>query len=59
MKDIHYKEVNKIAACDLLHNVTNPPKRTKNIDIHYFRILHGLMNTRKGKSTFKNFRIIL
>ena len=59
MKRINDNEVNKVYKCDLLHNVINPPKRIKNIDIHYFPILHGFMNTRKGKVKFNIFRIIL
>ena len=29
MMRIHDKEVNKIAECNLLHDITNNPKRTK------------------------------
>ena len=56
---IHDKEVNKIAECNLLNYIINPPKRTKNLNINYSHILHVCMNTRHGRSNFKNFRILL
>ena len=37
----------------------NPPKCTKLLYIHYYPILHGFMNTRRGRSKFKNFLILL
>ena len=52
------KEVNKIPEYNLLHNIINPPKRAKNINIHYDPILHRCMNTRKGRARFKSFRIL-
>ena len=59
MTRIHNNEVNNIAECNLLHDIINPPKRAKILNIHYSHILHGCMNTRKGKEKFKNFPIIL
>ena len=59
MNRIYDNKVNNIAQCNLLHNIINPSKRTKNINIHYSPILHGYMNTRKGKENFKIFRILL
>ena len=56
---IHDNEVNNISECNLLHDIINPPKRDKNLNSHYSPILHGCMNTRKGRAKFKNFRIIL
>ena len=56
---IHDKEVNKISECNLLHDIINPPKRAKNLNSHYSPILNVCMNTRKGRSRFKNFQIIL
>ena len=56
---IHDNEVKNISECNLLHNIINPHKRAKNINIHYSPILHGCMNTRKGIEQLKNFRIIL
>ena len=59
MNFIHDTEVNKIAGFNLLHDILNTYKRTKNINCHYSPILHGCMNTRNGRSKFKNFRILL
>ena len=59
MMRIHDEEVNNIAECHLLHDIINPPKLTKNLNIHYSPIPHGCMNTKKGKEKFKNFRILL
>ena len=59
MTRIQNNEVNNIAECNLLHDIINPPKRTKKLNIHYSPILHGCMNTRKGRAKFKNFRILL
>ena len=59
MIHIHDKEVNKTAEYNLLHHIINPPKRAKNINSHYSSILHGCMNTRKGRAKFKNFRILM
>ena len=56
---IHDNEVKNIAGCNLLHDIINPSKRDKNINIHYSHILHGCMNTRKGRAKFKNFQILL
>ena len=56
---IHDYEVKNVAECNLLHDIINPPKRTKNINIYYYPILHGCMNTRKGRARFKKFRILL
>ena len=53
---IHYNKLNNIAVINLLHDILNPPKCTKNC--HYYPILHGCMNTRKGKVNFESFRII-
>ena len=59
MTRIHDKEVNKIAKCNLLHYIINPPKRDKNLNTHYSPILHGCMNTRKVRANFNNFKILL
>ena len=59
MTCIHNNEVKNIAECNLLHGIINPPKRAKKLKIHYSPILQVCMNTRKGKSKFKNFSIIL
>ena len=56
---IHDNEENNIAKCNLLHDMINPFKRAKNINIHCYPILHGCINTRKSRAKFKNLRIIL
>ena len=53
------KEVNKISECNLLHDIINIPKHTKNLISHYYYILYVCMNTRHGRAKFKNFRNIL
>ena len=56
---IHDSKVNNISECNLLHDIPNPFYCTKNININCSHILHGCMNTRKGKDRFNNFRILL
>ena len=56
---IHEKEVNKIAKYNLLYGIINPPKRAKNINIHYSPILHGFMNPIKGRAKFNSFQNLL
>ena len=58
MTRIHDKEVNKISEYNLLHDIINPPTRTKKLNNHYSHILHGCMNTRKVKDKFKDFLIL-
>ena len=58
MTRIYDNKVNKIAECNILHDIINPSKRTKKLNIHQSPITHECMNTRKGKSMFKNFRIL-
>ena len=52
---IHDKEVKNIAELNLLHDTINTPKRDKNINSHYYPILRGCINIRRGKAKFKNF----
>ena len=52
------KKVNKISELNLLYDIINPPKRTKILNIHYYPIIHGCMNTRKGKANFNNILIL-
>ena len=59
MTYIHDNKVNKISECNLIHYTINPPKHTKHLNDHYSPIIHGCMNTRKGKANFSNFRILL
>ena len=42
-----------------LHDIINPPEHNKNLNIYDSSIIHGCMNTRKGKAKFKTFRILL
>ena len=55
---IHDSKVINIDKLNLLHEILNPSKCTKNINIHYSHILHGCMNTHRGKAdliTFKSY----
>ena len=56
---IHGRDINNIAECNLLHDILNPYKRNKNMNFRYSPILHGCMNTLRGKARFKNLRILL
>ena len=40
MNFMYDKKVNSIADCNLLHDILNPSKHTKNINSHYPPILH-------------------
>ena len=55
MNFIHDNKVTNIAECNLLNDIMNPPKHTKNINRHYSPILRGCMNVRRGKAIFKIF----
>ena len=46
---IHGKKVKNTAERNLLHKIINSTKRAKNINSHYFPILHGCINIRKGR----------
>ena len=59
MIHINAKEVNKIAKFNLLHDIINPSKRTKNLNNHYSHIIHGCMNNRQDRAKFKDLQIIL
>ena len=56
---IHDKEVKNISEFNLLNDIISPPKRAKNINSHYYPILHGCMNNRKVRKKFNNFLILL
>ena len=56
---IHDNELKNIAEYNLLHDIINPPKRAKNMNIHYSPVLHVCMNTIEGREKFKNFRRLL
>ena len=53
MTYIYGNEVNKISEWNLLHDILNPSKYTKILNIHHSPILHGCMDTRKGRLNFK------
>ena len=59
MTRIYDIEVNKIAECNLRYDITNHPKLTKILNIHYYPIIHGCMNTRRNNARFKNFQTLL
>ena len=59
MTPVHNDEFKNRSECNLLHDIINPPKRAKKLNRHYFPILHGCMNTRKGKVKIKKIRILL
>ena len=59
MTRIHEKKVNKISEWNLLHDIIDPPKFIKKLNCHYSSIIHGYMNTRRGKEKLKNFQIPL
>ena len=48
MSNIHDNDVKNKSECNLLHDILNTSKRTKNKSC-YSPILHGCMNTRRGR----------
>ena len=58
MTCIHGNKLNKIHECNLLQNVLNPPKGTKNQKIYYSPIIKVYMNIQKGKGKFKNSSVL-
>ena len=52
MKNINDNEVNNISEFNLLHDILNPYKSTKITDSYYLPILHGFMNTHRGRSGY-------
>ena len=53
------KKVNNISECNLLHDILNTYKLSKNLISHYYLILHRCTNTWKGGAKFNNFWILL
>ena len=51
-------KVNNIYEWNLLHNIINPYKCTKYINIYHSPILCGCVNTRGGREEYKNSNII-
>ena len=50
MNCIYDNRLNNIAECNLLHDILHTYKQTKNINIHYYPIIHGCMNIHMGKA---------
>ena len=52
MVQILYMKIkkNKIAECNLLHDILNSSKLNKRLNIQYSPIIHGCINTRKGRA---------
>ena len=40
MTRMHDNEVKNIDECNLLHDIINPPKRAKNLNIHYSNVIY-------------------
>ena len=59
MNCIYGNIVNKTFEWNLLHDVLNHTRCNKTFNSHYCTIIHGCMNTWKGRSKYKNFRNIL
>ena len=59
MMRIHDREVNQISECNILHDIINPSKRAKILNVYYCPNLRGCMNTRKGREKFNNFQTLL
>ena len=58
MTCIYGNKLNKIHECNLLQNVLNLPKGTKNQKKYYSPIIKGYMNIQKGKGKFKNYWVL-
>ena len=52
----HDKDVNDTSKYNLLNYIPNPSKHTKNTRTHYSLILHGCMNTRRGRAKYRTFK---
>ena len=50
---------NKEIECNLLNQIQRPEKLANNVNIHYYPILQGCMNTVGGIEKVKNLRILL
>ena len=56
---IYDNKLNNVSEFNLIHDRINPPKRAKNINIHYSPIIHGCIIIRRGRAKLKNLRILL
>ena len=59
MNNIHDNKVNNIAECNLLNDIVNTSKCTKDINTNYFPILHLCINTCKGRVKYNSFKDLL
>ena len=59
MKNIDYSDINNIDECNLLQDILNPCKCTKNTNSYYYTILHVCMNTCRGRRKEEKKRILL
>ena len=59
MNSIHNNKINNISEWNLPYDILNPSKHTGNINSHYFPILCGCMNMRRGGEKYKTFWILL
>ena len=59
MTRINDDEVNNISECNFLHDIIHFPKHNKNLNSHYYPILHVCINTRHSRSKVKNFQTLL
>ena len=59
MNSIHDDKVNHTYESHSLHDILNPSRRTKDMNSHYSPVIHGFVNTHKGRARFNNFRILL
>ena len=53
----HDNKLNNMSECHLLHDILNPSKITKNININFPPNIHACMNIRRDKTIFKEFLI--
>ena len=58
MNNIRDNYVNNIPERDLLNDILNPSKRTKNEDCSYSLILHGFINKCVGRAKY-TYNILL
>ena len=55
MKIIHDNEDNNLAECNLLYDILNPSKNSKNTNSNFYPTLQGCMNTRRVRSKYNLF----
>ena len=56
---INENKVNNMDEFNLLHDIPNTFKHSKNINSHYSPIMNGCMNTFRGKEKFKMSLVLL